>query len=37
MLKRVEITGFKSFADVTNIEFGKGITDTGKEHVWKRR
>ena len=26
MLKRVEITGFKSFADVTNIEFGKGIT-----------
>lgn len=26
MLKRVEITGFKSFADVTNIEFGNGIT-----------
>ena len=26
MLKRVEITGFKSFADLTNIEFGDGIT-----------
>lgn len=26
MLKRVEITGFKSFADMTNIEFGQGIT-----------
>ena len=26
MLKRVEITGFKSFADQTNIEFGDGIT-----------
>lgn len=26
MLKRVEITGFKSFADFTDIVFGKGIT-----------